>query len=437
MLRMRSERSIFEVTCRNRSLILYPLYCMTPDGISVPLLKLDIIQTLAIAALLYYAGVLIRRRIRLLDRLNIPSAVIGGLSFALLVLLTRDRIVNIEFDTATQSLFMVAFFTTIGMNASLPLLRSGGLRVVVFLLMSSLFCVLQNLVGMGIASSMGTHPLLGVLAGSVTLVGGPATGLAFAPSFRDAGLVGADVLAITAATFGIICGGIAGGPVGTLLIRKYGLHGAKGRGTKELNREMESEARLVTIDVDREDSSLIVNMIMIAVAMGLGSIVSYYVQQSGLTLPAYIGAMAVASIFRNVDDRFRTPHIDPKTMELVGGISLNIFLVVALMTLKLWELAQLALPLAVILIVQTIVVVIFAVTAGFRIMGRNYDSAVMASGFIGFVLGTTANAIANMRTIVGKYGPSPTAFLVVPMVGAFFIDFVNALIITWFLNLLR
>jgi ESS family glutamate:Na+ symporter len=410
---------------------------MTPEGLTVPLLKLDLIQTLAIAALLYYAGVMIRRKVPLFDRLNIPSAVIGGLSFSLLVLLTRDRIINFQFETSTQSLFMVAFFTTIGMNASFPLLRSGGMKVVIFLAMSSLFCILQNVVGMVIAQGMGVHPLLGVMAGSVTLVGGPATGLAFAPSFRDAGLVGADVLAITAATFGIICGGIAGGPAGTWLIERFSLHSRLTASRKELDRELESESRLVTIDIDREDSSLVVNMISIATAMGIGSIVSYYVQQAGWTLPAYIGAMAVASVFRNVDDRYKLFHIDTKSMELIGGISLNIFLVVALMTLKLWELAQLALPLAVILIVQTIVVVLFALTAGFRIMGRNYDSAVMASGFIGFVLGTTANAIANMRTIVGKYGPSPTAFLVVPMVGAFFIDFVNAFIITWFLNLLR
>jgi glutamate:Na+ symporter, ESS family len=386
---------------------------------------------------LYYAGVMIRRKVSLFDRLNIPSAVIGGLSFSLLVLLTRDRILNFQFETSTQSLFMVAFFTTIGMNASFPLLRSGGMKVVIFLAMSSLFCILQNVVGMVIAQGMGAHPLLGVMAGSVTLVGGPATGLAFAPSFKDAGLVGADVLAITAATFGIICGGIAGGPAGTWLIERFSLHSRETASRKELDRELESESRLVTIDIDREDSSLVVNMISIATAMGVGSVVSYYVQQAGWTLPAYIGAMAVASVFRNVDDRYKLFHIDTKSMELIGGISLNIFLVVALMTLKLWELAQLALPLAVILIVQTIVVVLFALTAGFRIMGRNYDSAVMASGFIGFVLGTTANAIANMRTIVGKYGPSPTAFLVVPMVGAFFIDFVNAFIITWFLNLLR
>ena len=171
--------------------------------------------------------------------------------------------------------------------------------------------------------------------------------------------------------------------------------------------------------------------------MGLGSIVSRYIQSLGITLPAYIGAMLVASCLRNLDDATGWLRIDQRAMEFTGNLALNIFLVVALMNLRLWELAGLALPLSVILLVQVIVVLIFAVTASFRLMGRDYDSAVMASGFVGFVLGTTANAVANMRALVARFGPAPRAFLVVPLVGAFFIDFANALIITLFVNWLK
>ncbi len=402
---------------------------------AVFVLKLDLIQTLAVAAALYYLGVMLKKVLPSLDRLNIPSAVIGGLLFAGAVLLTHDRWINFQFDMSTQPLFMVMFFTTIGMSASLQLLKTGGMQVLIFLLISSVFCFIQNFAGMGIAGLFGVNPLLGVVAGSVTLVGGPATGLAFAPLFEKAGLAGADTLSITSATFGIVCGGLAGGPFGTWLINRFKLH-SRSKSEKELKSELSHSSESLVIEIEREDSSLIVNMVVASVAMGLGSIVSYYIQSSGWTLPAYIGAMMVASLFRNIDDRTGWLKIDPKTMELVGGIALNIFLVVALMNLKLWELLNLAVPLFTILAVQVGVVLAFSL-AVFRIMGRNYDSAVMSSGFIGFVLGTTANAVANMKTLVGKFGASPRAFLVVPMVGAFFIDFVNALVITWYINWLK
>lgn len=400
-------------------------------------LKLDLIQTLAIACVMYYIGILLRRALPFLDRLNIPAAVIGGLIFAGVNLFAHDRWINLKFDTAAQPLFMVLFFTTIGMGASLPLLKKGGMQVVIFLLISTVFCFIQNFVGMGISSLFHVPLLLGVIAGSVTLVGGPATGLAFAPLFEQAGVPGAGTLAITAATFGIVCGGIIGGPVGTLLIKRFRLHAQRRTSTSELEHELHPEPAALRIELDKEDSPLLMNIIVAAVAMGIGSIVSFYFQSWGWTLPAYIGAMLVASLIRNIDDATRWLKIDEQVMEVIGTISLNIFLVVALMDLKLWELLNLALPLGAILLAQVVVVVVFALSASFRLMGKDYESAVMASGFIGFVLGTTANAVANMRTLVGKYGPAPRAFLVVPMVGAFFIDFTNAIIITMFLNWLK
>jgi ESS family glutamate:Na+ symporter len=399
-------------------------------------LKLDLLQTLSMAALVYFGGIQLRKRIRWLDRLNIPAAVVGGLIFTFVVLLLRERGISVQFDTSLQSTLSVAFFTSIGMSASLALLRVGGVQVLIFLLLATLFCFVQNFTGIAIALGFGENPLLGVMAGSVTLVGGPATGLAFAPVFEQAGLRGAAPLALTAATADIVCGGLVGGPVGTYLIKRFGLTSATARGTatRELEAELETPSETLVVEVDREDTSLMRNMAVLALAMGLGSLVSAWIQSLGITMPGYIGAMLVASVLRNLDDGTRWFRIDQRAMEFVGNLALNIFLVVALMSLKLWELAGLALPLLVILLVQVILVLLFAITVSFRTMGKDYESAVMASGFIGFVLGTTANAVANMRALVARYGAAPRAFLIVPLVGAFFIDFTNALIITGFVN---
>lgn len=403
-------------------------------------LKLDLLQTLTLAAVVYFAGVKLRQRVAALDRLNIPSAVVGGLVFAALVFVLRDRVLNISLDTSAQPVLNVAFFTTIGMGASIALLRRGGAAVALFLGFSVVVCVAQNLVGMAIAAGLGESPLLGVMAGSVTLVGGPATGLAFAPLFEEAGLEGAAVIAITSAVFGIVCGGLAGNPVGTALIGRNALapHSHSRRElAKELAFPLEPKPREIVVEVEREDTGIVRNLAVLALAMGLGSVLSRYIQDAGLTLPAYIGAMIVASVLRNLDEATHGLGIDEDSMEFLGGIALNIFLVVALMDLKIWQLASQALPLFLILLGQLVTLVLLAYLVSFRLMGRDYDSAVMASGFIGFAMGTTANAVANMRALVGRYGPAPRAFLVIPLVGAFFIDFANALIVTGFVNLLR
>jgi ESS family glutamate:Na+ symporter len=403
-------------------------------------LELDLLQTLTLGACVYYLGVKLRQRVRILDRLNIPSAVIGGLIFAAIVLVLRDRVANLTLTTAAQPVLNVAFFTTIGMGASLALLRRGGAAVIVFLVFAIVVCFAQNLVGMGVAAALGESPLLGVMAGSVTLMGGPATGLAFAPLFEEAGLPGAAVIAITAAVFGIVCGGLAGNPVGTALVRRFRLH-AGSSSARELRTELEFPedypVRELVVEVEREDTGIIRNLAVLALAMGLGSALSAYIQDAGLTLPAYIGAMIVASVLRNLDEATGWLGIDETAMEFIGGVSLNIFLVVALMDLKLWQLAGQALPLFAILVGQLLMLVLLAWLVSFRLMGRDYDSAVMASGFIGFAMGTTANAVANMRALVGRFGPAPRAFLVIPLVGAFFIDFANALIVTFFVNWLR
>jgi glutamate:Na+ symporter, ESS family len=403
-------------------------------------LKLDLLQTLALAAVLYFVGLQLRKRISWLDRLNIPAAVIGGLLFTAFVMVGHDRFFAVQLDTTAQPTLSVAFFTSIGMGASLALLRAGGIQVLVFLIFATIFCFVQNFLGMGIATAFGEHPLLGVMAGSVTLVGGPATGLAFTPLFEQAGLAGAGALALAAATAGIVAGGLTGGPIGTYIVRRFHLRPASTptrAEQAELRAELAPPPETLVVEVEREDNLLVRNVVILALAMGIGSVVSRQIQDLGITLPAYIGAMLVASVLRNIDDVGRWLRIDQRAMEFIGNVALNIFLTVALMDLKLWQLAGVALPLLVILLAQVVVVIIAAMTVSFYIMGRDYDSAVMSSGFIGFVLGTTANAVANMRALVARFGPAPRAFLVVPLVGAFFIDFTNAIIITFFVNWLR
>jgi ESS family glutamate:Na+ symporter len=366
--------------------------------------------------------------------------VLGGLAIAVAVLVARVQGYTLfTFDTTLQSPLMIAFFTTIGFGASLSLLRAGGPQVVKFFLIASVLGVVQNLLGMLVAWAFGLHPLFGVLAGSVTLMGGPATGLAFAPLFEQAGLTGAGSIAIAAAMGGIIAGGIIGGPVSTVLIERHGLAARARRDGSA------STATVVDIELSRVDASaveenilpLVKNVVVILVAMGLGAWISRGVAALGVTLPAYIGAMLAAAIIRNVDDATGWLKLSHRFINSFGAVALSLFLALALMTLKLWELAGLALPLIVMLLAQIVLTAFLAGPLVFRAMGRNYEAAVMSGGFIGFMLGTTANAMAVMRALVERYGPAPRAFLVTPMVGAFFIDFSNAVIITTFVNLLK
>lgn len=410
---------------------------MDTSGSLIPLIKLDLIQTLAIAAIVYLIGMFLKKKIRIFEHLNIPSAVLGGLIFAFFNLIVHDRYLNIEFNTSMQALCMVFFFTSIGTNASLALLKKGGKMVIVFLLIASVFCVIQNLVGIGVATLFDLPKLFGVMAGSVTLVGGPATGLAFAPLFEELGLKGAETIAITSATFGIVTGGLLGGPAGTYLIEKFKLRKETKKISSLAKEQLEETTEILHVDTTNEDSGFSISLINTVIIMGLGTIISFFIAKSGITLPAYIGAMIVGAVFRNINDKTNWIKLDQNTIDFAGGIALNIFLTVALMDLKLWELFHLALPLLVILIIQVILVLLFALTLTYRIMGRDYEASVMSSGFIGFVLGTVANAMVVMKTLVVKYGAAPRAFLIVPLVGAFFIDYVNALVITVFANLLK
>ena len=402
----------------------------------MPHFQPDAAQTLALAALVLLVGLYLKRRIGILDRLNLPAPVVGGLLAAVLLLVLRQGVATFQFDATLQPILMIAFFTTIGMNASLPLLKKGGIQVFIFLAMSTFLCFVQNFLGMGIAAAFGVNPLVGVVAGSVTLVGGPATGLAFAPLFEKAGVTGAASLAIAAATFGIMCGGLFGAPLGTWIVeRRLGRKSAGKTAAPAAGTSPGIAAtNQVTLEAEREDTPLLRNIIVLAFAMGIGAVVSGYIQAKGITLPAYIGAMLVASLLRNLDDWLGCFRISPPVVDLIGNLSLLMFLAMALLNLKLWELAHLAAPLVVILAAQVLVLGVFVLLVSYPVMGRDYDSAVMATGLFGFAMGTIANALTNMRALVERYGPAPRAFLVVPLVGAFFVDFTNALIITAFLN---
>jgi ESS family glutamate:Na+ symporter len=404
------------------------------------MLELDFVQTLAFAGVALLLGEGLRRLVPVLARYNLPAPVLGGLLVAVAVLVARGQGATlVQFDTTLQSPLMIAFFTTIGFGASLSLLKVGGPQVLRFFLLASVFAVVQNVVGILIAMGFGLHPLFGVLAGSVTLTGGPATGLAFAPLFEQAGVVGASSVAIAVAIGGIVAGGLVGGPAGTILIERGKIATPRrGRGAAVEVALVETEVSTTVLASEDDDDSwpIVKNLVAILVAMWIGFWVSQGFASLGMTLPAYIGAMLVAAAIRNIDDVTGWFGLSHRFINSFGIVSLTLFLVMALMTLKLWELAGLVLPLMLILAVQVAIAAVVAMGPVYRIMGSNYESAVMSGGFIGFMLGTTANAMAVMRALVERYGPAPRAFLVAPIVGAFFIDFTNALIITLFLNLL-
>ncbi|MGY0633732.1 sodium/glutamate symporter [Luteimonas sp. A478] len=394
------------------------------------MLQLDAVQTLALAGIALFLGYGLCRWVPVLGKYNLPPPVIGGLVFAIAVWIAHARDTTLfVLDTSLQTPLMIAFFTTIGMNASLRLLKISGTQVMIFLGLASGFAVFQNLLGMAVAVGFDLHPLFGVLAGSTTLTGGPATGLAFAPLFEEAGVVGAESIAVASAMAGIVLGGLVGGPAITVMIRRFRLSPSSQQAQVSPDLETTGPAPSEAV---REFNAL-KSIVTLLIAMWLGAWVSGWISATGITLPAYVGAMLVGAAIRNLDDRTGWIGLSVPTTDLIGNVCLALFLSVALMNLKLWELAGLALPLVLNLVLQVGAVVAFCIVV-FRVMGRDYDAAIMGGGFIGFMLGTTANAMAVMRALVERYGAAPRAFLVAPLVGAFFIDFTNALIITGFIN---
>lgn len=393
-------------------------------------IQLDMYQAAAVAALVLLLGRFLVRNLDLLRRYCIPEPVAGGVVFALAHLALRQAgILEISFDSTLQTFFMVVFFCSVGFTACFRLLKKGGLQVLLFLGIAVMMCVLQNGLGAFIASAFGLDPRLGLATGSIPMVGGHGTAASFGPLLEKAGVSGASAVAITSATFGLVAGCVIGGPTAVSRIRQKKLHSFE---TATGSNEVVVDKNEVTGAID---SGRFLNAALcLALAIGAGTVVSAWLNKV-FTFPIYIGAMLVAAFIRNTTD-MAGKEIPMEEISTIGSFSLSLFLGLAMMGLKLWELADLAIPMVVMLVAQTVLMMVYAYFVVFNLLGKNYDAAVMTSGFCGFGMGATPNAMANMQAITQKYGPAPTAYFVVPLVGSLFIDFMNTIIITSFLNLL-
>ncbi len=393
-------------------------------------IQLDMYQAAAVAALVLLLGRFLVRNLDLLRRYCIPEPVAGGVVFALAHLALRQAgILEISFDSTLQTFFMVVFFCSVGFTACFRLLKKGGLQVLLFLGIAVMMCVLQNSLGAFIASAFDLDPRLGLATGSIPMVGGHGTAASFGPLLEKAGVSGASAVAIASATFGLVAGCVIGGPTAVSRIRQKKLHSFE---TATGSNEVVVDKNEVTGAID---SGRFLNAALcLALAIGAGTVVSAWLNKV-FTFPIYIGAMLVAAFIRNTTD-MAGKEIPMEEISTIGSFSLSLFLGLAMMGLKLWELADLAVPMVVMLVAQTVLMMVYAYFVVFNLLGKNYDAAVMTSGFCGFGMGATPNAMANMQAITQKYGPAPTAYFVVPLVGSLFIDFMNTIIITSFLNLL-
>ncbi|EKT4480743.1 sodium/glutamate symporter [Pseudomonas putida] len=393
--------------------------------------ELDFYGTLVAASLVLLLGRGLVARIGFLRAYNIPEPVAGGLVVASALLALRSFDVQVQFDTSLQTPLMLAFFATIGLSADFASLKKGGRVVAVFLLVVTGLLLVQNAMGIGLATALGLDPLMGLLAGSISLSGGHGTGAAWGATFTEKfGLASASELAMASATFGLVLGGLIGGPVARSLIKRVKTQGVEEevphlpKGFEQPNKE-----RLIT------SFSFIETLALIAVSLLAGTLLSGLLRGTAFELPTFVCVLFVGVVLRNGLSAFGFYHVFEREVSVLGNVSLSLFLAIALMSLKLWDLAALALPFFALLAAQTLVMALFAIFVTFRVMGRNYDAAVLAAGHCGFGLGATPTAIANMQAVTQRYGASHIAFLVVPMVGAFFIDIINVIVIKLYLAL--
>ena len=401
-------------------------------------IDLNIYQTLAAATAVYYIGVLLRLKIPFLRRYCIPAPVIGGILFAILNdILYVNGIWTYRQDTVMQNVFMMLFFTSIGYMASLRLILRGGYLVFKMGIMVAILILLQNLIGISMAHVFGLPSMMGLADGSIPLVGGHGTAGSFGPVLEEMGLMNGTTIAFAAATFGLVSGSFIGGPIGELLVRRFSLisnetdNAAEDTGEKPALHPKDAAAAYLNMD------HFMYAFGQLLLAMGIGTYVSAFFSSIGLVFPGYIGGMIVAAIIRNVSEITEWYGSYQQECEVLGGMCLNIFLSCALMSLKLWQLASLAVPLTLTLLIQVAMIGAFAYFIIFRVMGGNYEAAVMAAGTCGFGLGATPNAIANMNAMCERYGSAHTAYFVIPLIGAFVVDFLNASILMVFMNLLK
>lgn len=393
-------------------------------------IQLDMYQTLAAAVLVLLLGNYLKKKIYFLQKFCIPAPVIGGLIFAIMTCICYvTGIAEFSFDDTLREVCMVFFFTSVGFQANLKVLKSGGKSLIVFLGLVIALIILQNLTAVGLAKLLNLNPLIGMCTGSIPMVGGHGTAGAFGPVLEDLNIKGATTICTTAATFGLIFGSLIGGPLGKRLIEKNNL----------LNTAANEDDSLLVEDEkkhERHTNMYADAVFQLILAIGVGTIFTMLLTKTGLTFPIYIGAMLAAALMRNICEYTGIATIHMGEINDLGGISLSLFLGMAMITLRLWELASLALPLVILLAAQVLLIIIFTYVIEFNIMGRDYDAAILVSGTCGFGTGATPNAMANMQAVCDQYVPSIKAYLLIPLVGSLFADFLNSLVITFFINLL-
>jgi len=394
------------------------------------MIEINQITTVFLAVALFALGGWLINKIGFLKRFCIPAPVVGGLLFAALAtILKTTGVLEISLDTSLQSLFMITFFTTIGLGASFKLVKLGGKLLIIYWLACGFLALMQNVIGVSLASLMGIHPLIGMMAGAVSMEGGHGAAAAFGQTLEDLGISSAMTIGAAAATCGLVAGGLIGGPIVKYLVGKYNLTPNE-QETKEIDFENKNEQ--ITSD------SFFTQVLIITFCMAVGTYVgTLFSEATGFVLPGYVGAMFVAVLVRNIMDKIKPEAINMKSISLIGDVTLGVFLSMALMSVKLWEIADLALPLFIIVFVQVFFIVLFSIFVLFKLLGKNYDAAVMVAGFVGHGLGATPNAMANMSAVVQRFGPSQKAFLVVPIVGAFLIDVFGIPIIITTINLFK
>lgn len=393
-------------------------------------IQLDMYQTLAVAVLVLLLGNYFKKKIYFLQKFCIPAPVIGGLIFAIMTCICYvTGIAEFSFDDTLREVCMVFFFTSVGFQANLKVLKSGGKSLIVFLGLVIVLIILQNLTAVGLAKLLNLNPLIGMCTGSIPMVGGHGTAGAFGPVLEDLNIKGATTICTAAATFGLIFGSLIGGPLGKRLIEKHSL----------LNTTANEDDSLLVEDEkkhERHTNMYADAVFQLILAIGVGTIFTMLLTKTGLTFPIYIGAMLAAALMRNICEYTGIATIHMGEINDLGGISLSLFLGMAMITLRLWELASLALPLVILLAAQVLLIIIFTYVIEFNIMGRDYDAAILVSGTCGFGTGATPNAMANMQAVCDQYVPSIKAYLLIPLVGSLFADFLNSLVITFFINLL-
>ncbi|MGK3225734.1 sodium/glutamate symporter [Enterobacter soli] len=396
------------------------------------MIHLDTLTTLVAATLVLLLGRKLVHSISLLKKYTIPEPVAGGLLVAIaLLVLKKSMDLEFDFDMSLRDPLMLAFFATIGLNANLASLRAGGKVLGIFLLVVVGLLLMQNLIGLSMAYLLGLDPLMGLLAGSVTLLGGHGTGAAWSEVFVEQyGFENAMEVAMACATFGLILGGLLGGPVARYLVK----HSPTPQGIPD---DKAAPTAFEKPDAERTISSLVLieTIALIAICLTVGKVIAQWLSGTALELPTFVCVLFVGVVLSNGLAMMGFYRVFERAVSVMGNVCLSLFLAMALMSLKLWELASLALPIFAILAVQTLFMAFYAIFVTWRVMGKNYDAAVLAAGHCGFGLGATPTAIANMQAITERFGPSHIAFLVVPMVGAFFIDIVNAIVIKLYLML--